>query len=236
MLNIVIVEDDISQAKSLEEYIKKLLSNENIKYSITHFDSAQKLINSYHLDINLIFMDINLPDIDGMTAAKVIREKDAFVMIIFVTSLAQYAINGYEVGAFDFILKPISYYNFALKFKRALKNINNKEEKFLLITNKNSKRKIEISRIMYIEVIKHTLLYHLEDENISVSGSLKNAQKELEGFPFVLCNQCYLVNLKYVKKIVDYTVFVGTDKLFISHPKKKEFINSLNLYLNCGGD
>jgi two-component system, LytTR family, response regulator LytT len=236
MIKIAIVEDELYQAESLKSNIERFFANTKKEYSVLYFENAQKFLNSYSADYSLIFMDINLPDIDGMNAAKEIRKKDKYVMIIFVTSLAQYAIKGYEVNAFDFIVKPVSYFNFALKFKRAVENLIDKEEKSILISNKTSKRKMLISEIMYIEVSKHTLLFHLENEVFSTTGSLKTIQKELEDFPFELCNQCYLVNLKYVKKIVDFTVIVGSDSLLISHPKKKDFIHALNYYLNHGGE
>lgn len=236
MIKIAIVEDEINQAETLKENLKRFFTLEKQDYIVFHFESAKRFLNSYSSDYDLIFMDINLPDISGMEAAEQIRKIDQFVMIIFVTSLAQYAIKGYEVNAFDFIIKPVTYFNFALKFKRAIENLAKKEDSFILVANKSSKRKLKIADIIYVEVNKHTILYHTEQEIISVTGSLKLVQSELKNYPFELCNQCYLVNLKYVKEIVDYTVIVGNEKLLISHPRKKEFIHALNYYLNHGGE
>ena len=65
-------------------------------------------------------MDIQLPEMDGMTAVKELRKTNELVVVVFVTSLAQYALKGYEVGAMDFMVKPLNYYGFALKFRRAV--------------------------------------------------------------------------------------------------------------------
>ena len=87
-------------------------------------------------------MDIDLPSMDGMSAVKKIREHSLDTMVIFVTSLAQYAIEGYKVNAFDFIVKPVQYYNFALSLKRALKTLIVQEENNIVVSNKNFMQKI----------------------------------------------------------------------------------------------
>ena len=166
-----------------------------------------------------------MPYIDGLSAVRKIREIDEKVLIIFVTSLAQYAIKGYEVNAFDFILKPISYNSFALKLNRVLDYFKKNDEKYILIKNKIRTNKIKASSIKYIEVINHSLIYHTLD------GSLKKVKEELNCLPFEYCNQCYLVNLKYVEEIKDYNVIVSGEKIQISHPKHKQFLHALNSYL-----
>lgn len=101
MIRIAIVEDETEIAETLKSYLKKFFSSLNTDIFTKHFDNAIKFLDQYRFDFDLVFMDINLPGIDGMRATKELREKDRNVTVIFVTSLAQYAIKGYEVNAFD---------------------------------------------------------------------------------------------------------------------------------------
>ena len=199
--------------------MKQFFNENDLDYSVATYNNAIKLLDNYDFSFDLILMDINMPLLDGMSASKKLREIDSEVTLIFITSLAQYAINGYEVNAFDFVLKPISYYNFALKLTRAIDKLSIEDAKTLVINNKNSIKKIKVRNIYYIEV----------------NGTLKTYLDLLKNDSFVLCNQCYFVNLKYVTEVKDNFVHVGNDNLQMSRPKRKDFIHALNLYLSTGG-
>ena len=88
------------------------------------YDRAFKLLDAYRSDVDLIFLDIQVPDMMGIDAARRIRDVDQEVMIIFVTNLTQYAIDGYSVRAFDYILKPLNYFSFSKKLRRALRMLS----------------------------------------------------------------------------------------------------------------
>ncbi len=147
MIKIAVVEDEIEMTNQLLKYVKQFFDENDLDYSITTFDNAIKLLDNYDFSFDLIFMDINMPLLDGMSASKKLREIDSEVTLIFITSLAQYAINGYEVNAFDFILKPVSYYNFALKLTRAIDKLSKDDAKTLVINNKSSINKIKVRKI-----------------------------------------------------------------------------------------
>lgn len=235
MIRIGIIEDEENTYLTIKEYLTTFFNKNNKEINIEYFNTAEKLLSNYDVGFDLIFMDINLPKMNGLEASKKIREKDNLVMIIFVTSLAQYAIKGYEVNAFDYIVKPINYYSFELKLTRVLKKLDSKNEKFILINNKQVKRKVSLSNIKYIEVMKHVLIFHTIEGDFCSSGILKNVVDEVKGSSFYLCNQCYLVNLKYVDRVEGYNLYIDDEKLLISHPKKKEFMKVLNDYLSNGG-
>ena len=122
MFRIAVIEDENSVADTLKEYIDRFFSEAKKDYTVNHFDNAIKFLDQYKCEYDLILMDINLPGLDGMSAISKLREKDKEVKVIFVTSLAQYAIKGYEVNAFDFVIKPVNYYNFALKLNRVIEH------------------------------------------------------------------------------------------------------------------
>ena len=92
-----------------------------------------------------------------------------------MTNLAQYAVKGYEVRAFDFVVKPVSYYNFMLKFSAALDNLELNKDTEIWIKSKEGRVRLMASRIIYVEVLKHYLTYHTKDGDFTALGSIGGA-------------------------------------------------------------
>ena len=110
MLNIVILEDQADQAERLTRMLEKYASSHlDFAYTLKRYERSIPMLTEYKCDADILFLDIQVPDMLGMEAAKKIRAMDNKVMIIFITMLTQYAIEGYSVGAFDYVLKPIRY-------------------------------------------------------------------------------------------------------------------------------
>lgn len=236
MFRFAIIDDEIEVANSLISFIDKYFQINNRQYEVKYFDTASKFLENYHFDYDAILMDINMPGIDGMSATIELRRLDKNVKIIFVTSLAQYAIKGYEVNAFDFIVKPVNYYTFALKLDRLMENYRAKDESSIIIKTNDSFVKTPVSEIKYIEVSDHKLIVHTVNNDYETYNTLSNYLELLKNEPFALCNRCYLVNLKYVNKVNKDTVYIGENCIQMSRRKYKEFMNSLNKYLGNGGD
>lgn len=237
MLNIAIVEDEINVAKQIEKYLNGFVDENGIAISSKIYNDADSFLNDYKNNFDLVFMDIELPGTNGFDASVKLREMDKNVMIVFVTNLMQYAVKGYFVNAFDFIVKPFNYEDFAIKLKRIFKSLLSNQNKKVIINYRGGKKVVSIFDIVYVEVSKHVLAYHLRKENVVTSGTLKKVIEEINDSNFALCNQCYLVNLRFVKEISDNTVVVGDDSLQISAPKRKEFCKALTKYLcNSSGN
>lgn len=233
-IKVIIVEDDKDAAAVLEEYLARYGEAKGVNFDVRKYNNVSLFLANYNNSTDLIFMDIELPDGDGMNAIAKLRERDGEVAVIFVTNMSQYAVKGYEVRALDFIVKPVSYGNFSVKLAGAISVIRSRVGKDIWISNKEGKTCIRSTRIKYIEVNKHVLVYHTLDGDYTQSGVLSNVQSELEGEPFSLCNRCYLVNLRYVTAVKQFDVFLGEQKLQISRPKRVTFMRDLNNYLAKG--
>ena len=118
-MNIAIVEDDGKEAEALLSYIKKYGEKSGTSFDVKIFSDAENFLESYKQGLDIVFMDIELPGMNGMDASKRLRALDRSVTLIFVTNMARFAVNGYEVGAFDFIVKPVTYGSFEIKFRYA---------------------------------------------------------------------------------------------------------------------
>lgn len=232
MPKVIIVEDESEHAQRLESLLHSYTKrNPDCVFDVIHYSSARRFLMEYARDADIIFLDIQMPDIDGMKAAKKIREVDAAVMLIFTTALTQYAIAGYEVQAFDYILKPLKAEVFEAKLSRALRVLNySHNEEWIDVSTKTETRRISVNRITYIEVDNHDILVHTEQEVIRHWGSLKEYEQKLAPLHFARCNSCYLVNMKYVSTIKSDTVLVAKDELTVSRSKRKEFLVAFAKY------
>lgn len=123
MVYVAIVEDDARAAQRLENHLNRFAAETEEQLHIEIFPDALQFLDGYAPVWQLVFMDIEMPNIDGLDAAKRLRAIDEGVQIVFVTNMAQYAIQGYEVRAMDFIVKPVEYGSFFMKMKRAIRYI-----------------------------------------------------------------------------------------------------------------
>lgn len=232
MLKIMILEDNQVQADRLMQYLATYHEeHSSFEYVAEHYDRGLAFLNSYKCDADLVFLDIRLPDLLGMEVAKRIRAVDQNVMIVFVTSLTQYAIDGYHVEAFDYILKPIQYASFSAKLSRALRTLSRREsEVTLTFREKDGGQRVSTDAITYVEVSAHDLLFHTGSRIIKQWGTLSKYEEMLKDAHFVRCHTSYLVNLKFVRSIGKDTADVAGVTLPISRPRRKDFLNAFILY------
>ncbi len=234
MIRIAIVEDEKNSSDLLVNYLEKYSNDKNIRFDVKTFFTRNQILNNYNNNFDVIFMDIELPDGNGLETIRKIREVDKNVIVVFVTNMAQYAVKGYEVRAFDFIVKPVTSYNFYIKLDNILNLFEQKKDDEIWISNKDGKMKLNISSIYYIEVIQHMCIYHTKEGNFKATGSLNNIEKTLSKYNFSLCNRCYLVNLRYVTSVKKGFVLINNEELIISRAKQASFMKDLNDFLAEG--
>ncbi len=227
MRNIAIVEDEDAAAAALRAHIEQYAKSNGQEFNICRFHDAVEFLTGYQPLYSVVFMDIQMPHRDGMSAAVELRALDKTVSIIFITNLVQYAQRGYEVDAIAYLLKPVSYFDFALKFKKALDVYVMNEGQAVTVNTAGGLCRISTDKLMYVETVRHRLRYHLVDDVIEVTGALYKVEDELKGFGFLRCNQCYLINPKFILSIKGLSVQVGSDTLLISRPRRNAFLAEL---------
>ena len=169
---------------------------------------------------------------DGMEAAKRLRKLDLKTILIFVSNMAQYAINGYEVDALDFILKPVDEYSFSLKMKRAIARLRKNGENALLInTDDLQSIVVPVDAVKYVEVNGHYVVYHTIEGSYKQYATLKSVETKLPSENFVKCHRCFLVNLGFVDSIQKDEILIGKERLPISRPQKKVFLSAFSDYI-----
>lgn len=230
MLRIAIVEDEEHYISTLKQYLQQYQEQNGEDIEVTVYHDGDEIAAFYQAQFDIILMDIEMKFIDGMTAAEEIRRKDATVEIIFITNAPQYAIRGYEVGALDYILKPVPYFTFSQKLTRAVSKLKKREKKWATIAVRGGVMRMDVSDIYYIESQGHNLLYHTKEGDIISPGTMKSVEKSMEKLSFVRMNKCYLVNLEHVDGIQEKSAVVHGEKLLISRPRMKQFMQELTRY------
>lgn len=228
---IALVEDSPTEAETIQEYFRRFGADNAVEIDVKWFPKGEAFLLNYQPVYDLVLMDINLPAMNGMDTATRLRRLDSSVALIFITSMARYAIKGYEVDAMDFLLKPVSYPIFCTRIQRALRKSRQEQTQTLLINMSDGVYRISSSRIKYVEVTDHYLVYHTTEGNLNTYGKLKDVEEKLDKTQFIRCNRCYLVNLAYVRAIRGYTLVVDGDELQISRPKRTAVMEALNDYL-----
>lgn len=234
MLTLAIVEDDPVCAAQLKENAERFCREHDIALQLTMYTDGLEIAEHYRPVWDAIFLDIKMEHLDGMAAAQRIREQDPTVLILFITSMARYAIHGYSVEALDFVLKPVNYPKLAMRMRKIVDIVASREGRSIMISEDGNMHRIPSSQILYIEVANRHLHIHTPERVFVTNGALSRLEQQLEGLPFARCSQSYLVNLHYVRRIEKNTVLVQDDALPVSRSKQKSFLNALSDYVGGG--
>ena len=157
-MKIAVVENEEKDIQVYKEYISKYQESTKERIEAVFFQNGIDAITDYPKELDAIFMDIDMPMIDGLETSKKIREKDSDVIIIFVTNLSQFAIQGYKVQALDFLLKPIEYMDFKFEIDKIKRNTNRKGNDFIWVSTKGNTIRLSFKNIISIEIFHHDLI------------------------------------------------------------------------------
>ena len=231
MIHAAIVEDDEIERARIRECLGYLEESEGISFQISEYPTGAAFLGACQPEFDIVFMDIEMPGMDGIETARALRRYDPSAILIFVTNMAQYAISGYEVEALDFILKPVNKYSFAIKVKRAAARVTRRAEEFISVRSEGETRSVQVSSIRYLDVNGHYVVYHTTQGNLVEYATLKEAYGRLNRTCFVFCNRSCLVNLHYVSSVSKDSVWVGETRLDISRPQRKVFLQAVSEYM-----
>lgn len=231
ILDIVAAEDDDGCFASLKNNAERYARERGVTLHIKRYSDGEEFLSGYKGGADIIFMDIEMPYIDGYEATGRLRERDGNVIVVFVTNYLQYAAKGYALGVADFVLKPIVYNAFSAMMDRLVERIKAENDEFISLHTASGVVKVAVKDIMYVEVMGHSVTYHLPGREVSLWGSLTSSGKELPEGDFAKISSSYLVNLRYVEEAGGSYVCLGGDRLPVSRSMKKEFMRRLSVYL-----
>lgn len=207
MFKIAVCDDTIADLSNIISFIDDYKSKQMDKNSIlyTAFQNAADLIAAMESgqEYDLMLLDIMMPFVTGMSAAKEIRQFDQDVKIIFMTSSPEFAVDSYSVGAFYYLLKPVRKEMLFLLLDKVISESEIKPGDSFLTKSKTGLTRIYLSRLEFAEVIGRTLIYHLNDGSvIEAVGSMNELEKELLSRPcFIKTHRSYIINMEQIDTI-----------------------------------
>lgn len=230
MLKCLIVDDEAPAIRLLTSYVAKVPFLE-LAASTTDAIEALSIIESQELDI--VFLDIQMPTITGIQLSKIIKGK---ANIIFTTAYPQFAIESYELNATDYLLKPFEFerfYNAILKVKstevKPSKQNDSDDFIFIKTDGKNNFEKVKTSDIVYIEGLKNYVAIHLTHKQIITYNTLKHFESELPENTFVKIHKSYIISIPHISKTDSLTVYLSNgNSLPIGDTFKKAFFERIN--------
>ena len=159
---IAIVEDVPSEASLLQYYIETYCNQESLPFEVDIYTGSRDYLAHAAQSYDILFLDIEFsPDEEnGMELARAIRRKDEKCRIVFVTNLGKFAIEGYQVNALDFILKPLNYESFKFRFASIVHQLQNVEGEAIVVKSKGTYHKVLTQDIYYVCIINHICYFY----------------------------------------------------------------------------
>jgi DNA-binding LytR/AlgR family response regulator len=202
IINIAIVDDEEIQVELLEKLVKSWAFDKAVRVCVERFHSAESFDFAYSMNkkYNILLLDIQMKGQSGIDLAKKIRTEDEIINIIFITAVADYISEGYDVAAINYLIKPIKEEKLYLCLDRAISKLP-KEVETILINLEGGILKVEQNKITYIEAFAHSVELHTKDKNYTIRKSISVIEKELNRQRFIRCHRSYIVGLAYISKI-----------------------------------
>ena len=233
-MQIAICDDEVSMVQILEEKIKKLLPD----VVIEKYLSGDELIASGSKP-DILFLDIQMPGMDGMETAKMLRQDNEDMILIFVTAAEEYVFQAFDVGAFHYLVKPFSDEKLKEVVTKAVHNIKRssrleKDEKYIMVQTAGSHIKIFLRDIVYAEVYNRKVIIHTRSTDIEYYGKLQELS-DMAGTDFFRTHRAYLVHFKYVEKydatnaIAQMLVANGHKLYFYTHYNENKHRNDMEI-------
>ena len=231
MLKIAVVEDQQEVRDELCWFIRQYAAENSLQAEVLPVEDGTVIAEHYEPGYDIIFMDVEMPGLDGFGAAEKIRAVDADAVLVFVTNMAQYAIKGYEVDALDFIVKPADQGSINYVLDKAMKRLEGVSNAAFALKTSDGIVSLSTNDIIYVEVFDHNLVYHTTKGNYDIRGRLSDVMKRLDPKRFIMCNRSYVVNLRYVSNINNDFLVVDGTQISISKSHRKEILQHFSNFL-----
>lgn len=230
--SLLIVEDEKPAADALLALVRRYEESRGMTFDVDVVGAAFELLDASRT-YDICLLDIQLPGINGMEAAELLRSQHRVTSIIFVTDLAQYAVRGYEVDALGFLVKPATFAGLAMNLDRALREVAQGTNRTLAVPTDDGFRSVPLSQVTHIKVRNHDLIYHtVGGDDLRARGSLAQVEHELADAPMVRVSRYCLANMALITSVLgDEVTVAGGAALHITRGHKKEIELALARYL-----
>jgi len=235
MLRCIIVDDESGAVEILTRYVKRTPELELVE---SFRDSIEALTFLAGNEVDLVFLDIDMPNLDGMKLSELIREKD--IQIVFCTAYSEYAVESYEKEAIDYLLKPIEYERFLVAIKKAFKaksegilsvqlgrdGKKGKSER-LFIKSGPRLHQVDIGELLYTEKKEHYMIFHTPGGQIISRMNMNDLMNTLPGDNFIRVHRSFVVAIDKIDTVERQSLFIQGRKIPIGENYRKDFFKRI---------
>lgn len=228
MITCIAIDDEPPALKVIETFCEQV-NFLDLKKTFTSPTEAIHYLNNYPVD--LLFLDINMPSISGIEVFKKLKQP---AMVIFTTAHGEYAVEGFNLNAIDFLLKPFSFERFNQSVKKAQDffnfnlKINPATEQFIYIRADYSLNKIKIDDIQLIEGLDDYLKIHIKNgKNIVARLTMKGMLEKLPASKFMRVHRSFIVPLENISSVRKKVIYLGEIEVPIGNSYEEDFLSSI---------
>lgn len=231
-IKIALCDDQEQYIDMLMKHVERYGNEVDTEFNITVYNSGRKLIDDIKTDskmYDIVFLDVEMPEINGLKIAEAIRQMSEDIVLFFVTGHEQYAREAYQVEALGYIVKPVAYNELKKLLRRAVimvkyEHDNRKSGKnYIEVPVSGDKRIIDVRTIKYIEKNRNQCILHFSDSELKCYESLKKMYSRLDNELFVYSHQGYIVNFDEIKEVKENVICFGRNvEVPVSRRRYKE--------------
>lgn len=231
MIRIAICDDEKHMSDHIRSFVSDFFHKKHREISLRMFSSGEELL-SYNGQIDILFLDIQMKDMDGMETARKLRADKFRGFLVFITVLKEMVFQSFEVQAYDYLVKPIEETRFEKMMERLFLSLQNASESNLLVQKGYESRIVPFEDIVYCEIIDRKVYLHLESsEVIDFYGRIENLEEKLDD-RFFRCHRSFLINMKYLKSYKNGRAYMeGNREIPVSRLRSKEFSGVILQYM-----
>ncbi len=214
MLQVAICDDEEYYREKIQSLLKQYLDKQDLKYTIQLYSSGEQFLNHYENNVkyDIVFLDISMKKLDGIQTASQIRTFHNTTFLVFVTAFIDYALEGYKVNAVRYIMKDTLQTAIPECMNAILQKMQTAQITFSFM---DGIRTLYTDNILYIESKKHKSYFYYMQSDITtfqIYEKLDCIEETLSKHNFLRIHKSYLVNMKHIRKISNYTAFLDIDE------------------------
>ncbi|MBP3634461.1 MAG: response regulator transcription factor [Oscillospiraceae bacterium] len=210
MLNIGICDSNAAQRSQLHKVLVTLLFD-TMDIRIFHYESGTVLLDALRSEqfcVDLLFLEIALPDMNGLKVAGQLRASEKKLDIIFLTELERYVYDGYVYHAYDYLIKPVSAKRIGLSMRRYIAERFGNKDAFLLIKARGNTERIDLSRVHYFESRQRKVAAIMDDRVVEFYKKMGDLFSVVEKSGFLRCHQSYTVNASLIVSLHNHEIIL----------------------------
>lgn len=233
---IAVCDDEQESLKQIAVCLGQIQKDTGDELEVFYYRSAHELLEHMPRDVQVVLLDIGMQEaaspLSGIDAAHMLRAEGLDVTLIFITSMVEYALEGYDVHAFAFLCKPLQYAALKRHLTDAFGAIDAKRGIFLSVDTAGGKEAIDLNTLLYAEVFQHETSFVFADGTTTSVIPLAEVEKKVKRHGFFRCHKSYLVNFKQIQRIDPSSVTLGNGAVVpISKYRRKEFLDAYSRFM-----